>query len=714
MLRVFMEERYEIKGRIGRGGIGAVYQAYDRRLGRDVAIKRMLPLSETKLNDSASVSLEKEALALAKFQHPNVVSIYEIASDDEGSFVVFELVKGETLKATIARSAFTLEDFISFADQTLDPLISAQELNLLHRDIKPGNIMLSWLESANFRVKLLDFGLAKFSQAPSTQTLDQTGSFLGSIDYIAPEQIEVGLLDQRTDLYSMGCVYYFSLTQNAPFAGPTVTKTMDNHLRNNVVPLGSLRPDLPPPLIEWIMRLISRRPENRPLNAVHAMELFQQVRNASKASPEIVVSASSLPHPTQPKLALPPVPATAPQEMDTAQLEPTKQLFSRHLHTQQIVRNPAAKSAPAARQSRAGDSRPGASGYQAKPAKSFNKKLIYGVTGLFTASLFLLGFVISQDRKQQQMDPRLGNGTKSEPTPSLHTSAPSNSEIQNSTSQDQAAPKASGTPAHHSLENTNLPASLPPLPAASSLVAYLSVGGKMQNQNGDPYQNHSTTESLGAIENIAPGAHEYHLLRRPDDDNLIPKIYTNAEGYLSVFCPPGYKLGTPFKGFQQQTIESPIYTFSLLFRVPASSYGGLFRITSKDAKDVVSHNSLKLTFSNDTISGAIGERQDQSKSEFPAEEFRVVFLELDTSNNTLKSWQRGSESNGKLIAGNPIPANLDGPIRLMAYEYGYLWFSKTKSDHPVEIPAMAIHTSTLSDAEKHEVADKLFQGFQRK
>lgn len=334
MLRVFMEERYEIKGRIGRGGVGAVYQAYDRRLGRDVAIKRLLALSETKLNDITSVSLEKEALALAKFQHPNVVSIYEIASDNEGSFVVFELVKGETLKATIARSPFTLEDFISFADQTLDPLISAQELNLLHRDIKPGNIMLTWLESERFRVKLLDFGLAKFSQAPSTQTLDQTGSFLGSIDYIAPEQIEVGLLDQRTDLYSLGCVYYFSLTQNAPFAGPSVTKTMDNHLRHTVVPLGDLRPDLPIPLVDWIMSLISRNPEDRPLHAVHAMELFQEVRDATRATPGIVVKASSpLPLPALPKLALPPVPATAPQEMDTTQLEPTKQLFSRPLHT---------------------------------------------------------------------------------------------------------------------------------------------------------------------------------------------------------------------------------------------------------------------------------------------------------------------------------------------------------------------------------------------
>ena len=107
--------------------------------------------------------------------------------------------------------------------------MSAQELNLLHRDIKPGNIMLTWLPSERFQVKILDFGLAKFSQAPSTQTLDQSGSFLGSIKYIAPEQIEVEPLDQRTDLYSLGCVYYFALTQKPPFAGDSVAETMTNH-----------------------------------------------------------------------------------------------------------------------------------------------------------------------------------------------------------------------------------------------------------------------------------------------------------------------------------------------------------------------------------------------------------------------------------------------------------------------------------------------------
>lgn len=281
-----MPERYEFKGKIARGGIGAIYRAHDTVMGREVAIKRLLPLEQTHLNEAADESLQREAAALARFQHPNIVTIYAFEEDDEGPYVVMEMVEGETLKETVERAAFPVEDFLELTLQVLDPLIAARDLNLLHRDIKPSNIMLSWLATGKFQIKVLDFGLAKFSQAPSTQTLDQTGSFLGSIDYLAPEQLELEPLDQRTDLYSLGCVLYFCLTQSPPFEGENAAKTMRNHLAHQVTPIQELRPDLPEPVADWLMRMISRYPKQRPDDARAALEELQAARRGESPVPK--------------------------------------------------------------------------------------------------------------------------------------------------------------------------------------------------------------------------------------------------------------------------------------------------------------------------------------------------------------------------------------------------------------------------------------------
>lgn len=276
-----MAERYEIVRRLGRGGVGAVYVANDLKLGREVAIKRLLPIEQTHLNAQfTNEQLKKEAQALAAFSHPNIVTVYEFGEDEEGPYVVTEFVDGETLKEIVEQGALAESDFIKIANQCLDALASAQELTLLHRDLKPANIMLAWLPTEKFQIKILDFGLAKFSQTPSKQTRDQTGSFLGSVNYIAPEQLELKPLDQRTDLYSLGCVLYYSLTQLPPFEAESVALTTYNHLEHNVTHLYELRPDMHPPLTAWVMQLIQRDPNERPANALQASEWLKNALDA--------------------------------------------------------------------------------------------------------------------------------------------------------------------------------------------------------------------------------------------------------------------------------------------------------------------------------------------------------------------------------------------------------------------------------------------------
>lgn len=272
------EERYEIKGKVGEGGRGAVYRAYDRQLNRSVAIKRLFSEGDAGAEDDAVI---KESHALSAINSPHIVRVFDVSQDEEGPYVVMEYLDGKTLHEVVSKAPLVPEDFKTVAEQSLEALIAAHESKLLHRDIKPSNLMLTWLPSGRIQLKLLDFGLAKFTEKPAIQTVAQKGSVLGSIYFMAPEQFERTPLDVRSDLYSLGCVLYYSLTGEYPFDGESVTEVMAAHIQGSCGDLASHRPDISPALCTWVMSLLARDQDGRPATAQAALKSFEQVRKAT-------------------------------------------------------------------------------------------------------------------------------------------------------------------------------------------------------------------------------------------------------------------------------------------------------------------------------------------------------------------------------------------------------------------------------------------------
>jgi serine/threonine protein kinase len=305
-----MKERYEIRGKIGQGGMGSVFRALDTRMNREVAIKRICREQDEPLQEEASQQILKEAGALASLQHPHIVTVYDVGTDEEGPYVVMELISGKTLDELIERAPLTWPDFRELAMQTQEALIAAQELDLVHRDIKPSNLMLTWLPSGKFQVKIVDFGLAKFGHSAALDHMETADTVLGSIYFMCPEQFERAVLDARADMYSMGCVYYHALSGVYPFNGETGMQVMTAHLHHQVIPLHEVRPDVPRWACDWVMWHINRLATDRPQNAREALKLFFHNDNSP-----VPVMQTSPPQPAaeQPKRPRLIIPGAAPQ-----------------------------------------------------------------------------------------------------------------------------------------------------------------------------------------------------------------------------------------------------------------------------------------------------------------------------------------------------------------------------------------------------------------
>lgn len=291
--------RYVVDESVGRGGLGEVFRAHDTQLNRWVAIKRLHP-------DPAGGQggkIMQEARHLAALQHPNIVTIYDFIEDKGDVVVVMELLHGRTLQDVAEKAPLLQQDFINFMRQCLEGLIAAHALGMLHRDVKPSNLMIIDLPSGAFQVKILDFGLAKVIPEPSLQTTDQGGGLLGSVFTMSPEQLEGKLLDARSDLYSLGCVGYFALSTYYPFNGASVPEVICAHLQQRMTPLHELRPDLPRPLCDWLTRLMALRPEDRPETASVALEELHAVL---RGKPPELPKPALAPAPSRPVAAPPP------------------------------------------------------------------------------------------------------------------------------------------------------------------------------------------------------------------------------------------------------------------------------------------------------------------------------------------------------------------------------------------------------------------------
>jgi tRNA A-37 threonylcarbamoyl transferase component Bud32 len=298
--------KFKIVGKVGQGAMGEVFRAFDPVLGREVAIK----VVAAKLNEDerARERFVREAQAAAKLNHPNIITVYDFGEEQGQAYMAMELLEGQDLRELLAKGTLaSLEGKLAIMEQILDGLAFAHSKGVVHRDLKPGNVHVL----PNGQIKIMDFGLARRAEDAAA-----SGALMGTPYYMAPEQIQGERATARSDIFSLGAMFYEMLCGRRPFTGPTIPAVLFAVAHKDPPPLAERAPDLPPGLASVVMRALSKDPNAR---YADAGEMAEALRVAWAGGPVDAAPAGGTAPPTDasPARALGPAltarPDTAPE-----------------------------------------------------------------------------------------------------------------------------------------------------------------------------------------------------------------------------------------------------------------------------------------------------------------------------------------------------------------------------------------------------------------
>jgi CheY-like chemotaxis protein/tRNA A-37 threonylcarbamoyl transferase component Bud32 len=286
--------RYEFIDVVGEGGVGLVFRAKHPHLDKIVAIKM---LQASALKENTIIRFEREAKAISRLEHPNIAMVYDFGiTERQRPFMVMEFIEGRSLEELIQKEGImAIERSVDILIQVCDGMAHAHDSGVIHRDVKPSNVMLKQVTGRPPVPKILDFGCAKLREpetsGPESRSLTQVGHSFGSPPYMSPEQVRGKALDERSDIYSLGCMAYELLTSRLPYDDDNVVEIMFMHLEQDAMPLRSKRPDLNIP--EELERIVTKAMEKEPEKRYQTMLELQKALELLKAKMQIAASGSS-------------------------------------------------------------------------------------------------------------------------------------------------------------------------------------------------------------------------------------------------------------------------------------------------------------------------------------------------------------------------------------------------------------------------------------